>query len=111
MSGEGNISPTSCLVQNLQRGDLKVAQGQHTTIDADDTVVTGLAQVLAVIAVLEADPVLTCDRITALIGDQAGAPAAGSIQIKSWMPTDSTLTTPVAATAFSKKVNWTAWGF
>ena len=90
--------------------DFAVAFGQHTTIDADDTIVTGLATVDQVVVQLEADPTLTCDRVTGVIGDQAGAPAAGSIQIKSWMPTDLTLTTPIAATSFAKLVNWIAIG-
>ncbi len=111
MKGQGTLSGSSSLVANLQRSDMKMAQGQQVTVDADDTVVTGLAQVLAVVVTLESDPVLTCDRATGVIGDQAGSPAAGSIQIKTWMPTDSTLTTPIAATAFTKKVNWIAWGF
>ena len=39
------------------------------------------------------------------------APAAGSIIIKAWMPTNSTTTTPIAATGFAGiKVNWTAVG-
>ena len=85
--------------------------GIHTTIDADDTVVTKLTTIIAVVATLESVPVLTCDRVLGIVGDQAGSPAAGSFQIKTFMPTDLTLTTPVAATAFTKKVAWVAFGY
>ncbi len=88
----------------------KVARGQHTTVDADDTVATGLATVVSAVAVLEDDPVAGVTSVTCVIGDQAGAPAAGSIQIKSWKPTAAGDTAPTAATTFSKKVNWIAVG-
>lgn len=88
----------------------KVARGQHTTLDADDTVVTGLATVVSVIVTLESDPVAGCAMVTGVIGNQSGAPAAGSIQIKSWKfnaPEDSVI---IAASTFTKKVNWLAIG-
>ncbi len=88
-----------------------VARGQRTMLSAADTIVTGLGSVVAVIATMESDPILTFDRVTAQIGNQAGAPAAGSIILKGWMPTDLTLTTPIAATGFAGiKVNWVAIG-
>ena len=46
---------------------------------------------------------------TASIGDQAGSPAAGSILIKTWKSTDGDATL-IAATTFSMKVNWIAFG-
>lgn len=88
----------------------KVARGQHTTITASDTVVTGLATVVAVIVTLESDPVDDPFMVTAQIGDQDGAPAAGSVLIKTWKNTGGTDPTPAAATTFSKKVNWLAIG-
>lgn len=88
----------------------KIARGQHTTVDADDTVVTGLTTVVAAVANLESDPVIGCDRAQAVIGDQAGAPAAGSIQIKSFKPTATGDATPIPATTFTKLVNWIAIG-
>lgn len=87
-----------------------VARGQHTTVDADDTVVTGLATVVAVVASLDDDPVAGCQWVTAGIGDQDGAPAAGSVFIKTWKATASDDTAPTAATTFGKKVNWIAVG-
>ena len=88
----------------------KIARGQMITATASDTIVTGLATVVSAVANLEDAPVLTCDRAQAVIGDQAGTPAAGSIFIKTYMPTGAALTAPIAATTFVKKVNWIAIG-
>lgn len=88
----------------------KVARGQHTTVDENDTVVTGLATVVAVVATLDSDPVDGCQAVTASIGDQAGAPAAGSVLIKTWKATAADNSALVAASTFSKKVNWIAIG-
>lgn len=87
----------------------KLARGQHTTIDENDTVVTGLTTVVAVVASLDSDPVDGCMEVTASIGNQSGAPAAGSVYIKTWKRTDAD-ETPVAATTFTKLVNWIAVG-
>lgn len=87
----------------------KVARGQHTTVDENDTVVTGLATVVSAVACLDDDPVDGAMYVTCSIGDQAGAPAAGSILIKTWKNTDADAT-HVAASTFSKKVNWIAIG-
>lgn len=87
------------------------AAGQTTLTSAATTVVTGLSSVDEVVASLESDPVLTCDRVSATIGNQSGAPAAGSVILKAWMPTATGDATPIAATGFaSKKVNWIAVG-
>ena len=85
----------------------KIARGQATTATASDTVVTGLTTVVAVIANLDDAPSTDPEVATASIGDQAGSPAAGSILIKTWKTLGGT---PVAATTFSKKVNWLAIG-
>lgn len=104
----GDIIPV-LLESGLTEG-YKVARGQFTTVSASDTVVTGLATVVSAVANLESAPILTCDRANANIGDQAGAPVAGSILIKTWMPTSVTNPTPIAATTFAQKVNWIAIG-
>lgn len=88
----------------------KIARGQLTTVTAADTVVTGLATVVAVVASLESDPVDDPFMCSAQIGDQAGTPAAGSIIIKTWKNTAGTDPTPLAASTFTKKVNWIAIG-
>jgi predicted RecA/RadA family phage recombinase len=89
----------------------KVAMGQLSTVTASDTVVTGLAKVISAIAVLDSDPTDDPEWATASIGDQAGTPAAGSILVKTWKNTGGTDPTPAAATTFTKKVNWIAFGF
>lgn len=88
---------------------VRVMFGQHTTVAASDTVVTGLAEVFGAVASLDSDPGDDPEMVSASIGDQAGAPAAGSILIKSWK-NNGTDPTPAAASTFSKKVNWIAWG-
>lgn len=90
-------------------GGYKIARGQHTTVDENDTVVTGLATVVAVVVQLDSDPVDGCMHATGSIGDQAGAPAAGSILIKTWKSTDADASL-VPATTFTKLVNWVAIG-
>lgn len=84
--------------------------GQQLTVAAVDTVVTGLATVVSVVASLDSDPTDNPEWVSASIGDQAGSPAAGSILIKTWQNTSGTDPTPTAATTFSKKVNWIAAG-
>jgi hypothetical protein len=93
---------------NTKGGKFKLASGDHTTVTAADVVTTGLVKVLGCVASMESDPVLTCDRASAV---PVGATAPGSITIKTQMPTSSSVTTPIAATTFSKKVNWLAWGY
>lgn len=88
----------------------KIARGQHTTVAASDTVVTGLATVVSVVASFDSDPGDDPMLVSASIGDQAGTPAAGSILIKTWQNTSGTDPTPTAAGTFSKKVNWIAIG-
>lgn len=87
----------------------KVARGQHTSVAASDTIETGLATVVAAVANLDDDPVDGVMEVTCSIGNQAGAPAAGSILIKGWKRTDAD-ETPIAATTFGKKINWIAFG-
>lgn len=86
-----------------------IARGQHTTVDENDTLVTGLGSLVSIVVSLDDDPVDGCMHVTASIGDQAGAPAAGSALIKTWKSTDADATL-VAASTFGKKVNWIAIG-
>lgn len=77
------------------------------------TVVTGLATVVAVVASPQSDlDGDTLAGVSATIGNQAGAPAAGSIIIKCWKVTTGGAAgnpTQIAATV-AKSVNWTAYG-
>lgn len=87
----------------------KLARGVATITGSGD-VVTGLASVVAVVVTMQADASLTNGiTTTATIGNQAGAPAAGSITIKVWKPTASGDVTPVASAA-AVAVNWIAIG-
>lgn len=88
----------------------KIVGGQLTTVTAADTVVTGLATVTSVVVSFEDDPADANMFVSAQVGNQAGAPAAGSIVIKTWKSADGIDPTPVAATVFGKKVNWIAYG-
>src|SRR5262245_47985439 len=85
----GNPSNVDRLIVGTAAG-FKIARGQLTTVTATDTVVTGLATVVSVVASLDADPVDDPFMCTATIGDQAGAPAAGSVIIKTWKNTGGT---------------------
>lgn len=84
--------------------------GQATTVAASDTIATGLSEVIAVIAGFDDNPGDDPNYVSASIGDQAGTPAAGSFLLKTWKNTGGTDPTPLAATTFSKKVNWIAVG-
>jgi len=96
---------------NSKGGELKIASGQVTTVAASDTIMTGLRAVRYAMAGHEVAPILNCHRAQAVIGDQAGTPAAGSILIKTWKRTASGDSTPIAASTFGKKVNFVAFGY
>lgn len=88
----------------------KIARGVVAVTNAHsgvETVVTGLATVVAVVATMADDPTTTCEQVTASIGDQAGTPAAGSILVKGWKTLGGT---PVAMTTTTVNVNWVAIG-
>lgn len=90
----------------------RIARGVNTQAAATDTIVTGLATVVAVVASFEDAPSIKQLFVRASIGDQAGSPAAGSILMSTYKPTAVNDVTPVAATDFSenKKINWIAIG-
>lgn len=89
---------------------VRMAAGQVATVAASDTIATGLAKVLGVVATLNDAPADDPSWVSADVGDQNGAPAAGSFLLKTWKNTSGTDPTPVAATTFAKKVNWIAFG-
>lgn len=90
----------------------RIARGVHTQVAASDTVVTGLATVVAVVASFQTGPTVKQLFVEATIGNQAGAPAAGSVLIKTFKPTAVNDVTPVAATDFSEnlEIAWIAIG-
>lgn len=87
----------------------QLASGQFTTVTATDTVVTGLPKLAAVLVSFDSDIGDNPEWVTATIGNQTGAPAAGSFTLKTWQNTTGTDPTPVAATTFAKVVNWVAF--
>lgn len=88
----------------------KIARGTHTTVAASDTVVTGLATVVAAVVSFKGAPSINNFILAADIGTQAGAPAAGSILIKSYKPTATNDVTPLPATTFGATCDWIAIG-
>jgi hypothetical protein len=91
-------------------GGYKLARGVRATAAASEDVVTGLATVVSATVSLVGDPSLTHLLASCTVGDQAGAPAAGSIRIKNWKPTAANDGTPIAATAPFGYVAWIAVG-
>jgi hypothetical protein len=111
MAGEGYLASNRGFLISDQANNYKIAAGVHTTASAADTVVSGLATVVAVIVSLQDDP--THDNtllVSGDIGDQAGSPAAGSFYIDSHKATATNNVTPVDATTFGKDVAWIAIG-
>lgn len=84
----------------------KLARGVHQQVAASDTVVTGLATVVAVVVSWRDTPTVKQMFLTATIGDQAGAPAAGSFLGKTFKPTATDNVTPTAATDFTENLSW-----
>jgi hypothetical protein len=62
----------------------KIARGVHLQVAATDTIATGLATVVSVTASFIGAPTAKQAFVGATIGDQAGAPAAGSIETKTF---------------------------
>ena len=108
---EGYIGPDVSVPNVISNGNgqaagLTFAFGQHTTATANDTIVTGLERCIGAMAVLDDPPVAGCQNAQAQI--TAGS---GSIAIKTWKATATADTALIAATTFSRKVNWIAWGY
>jgi hypothetical protein len=101
---DGATSGVSSAVETLESS---VRTGVHTTVAASDTIQTGLSKVKSVVVTLADDISTDPEAVTASIGDQNGAPAAGSFILKSWKTLGGT---PAASTTFGKKVNWVAIG-
>jgi len=77
---------------------LKAAQ--HTTVNAVDTVASGMTTILSAIAVMDSDP------ITAEAEFATCEISGTDIKIKTWELNEAAPNTLVAATTFSKKVNY-----
>lgn len=87
---------------------LAMAAGEHTTVAAADSVTTGLREVLFAVACLSSDSAADSTYATVAVPSQVSSP--GVITIKTWQPTAGGNTAPTAATAFTKTVQWLAFG-
>lgn len=102
--GSQGAGRAALMVQMAGAGGLVLVSGRHETIDADDTVATGLSEVVDAWTELESDVIAAAASVQAVIGDQAGSPAAGSIDIKTWTEAG------IPATTFERDVRWYAIG-
>ena len=91
-------------------GSYKIARGVTAIGAASEDIVTGLTTVVAAVVSLVGDPSMTHMYSSVTIGDQSGAPAAGSIRVKSWKPTAAGDVSPIAATSAFANVAWIAIG-
>jgi hypothetical protein len=108
-----NVDPsqfTDFILLSLAAGK-KIAFGEHTQVAASDTIVSGLATVVAVVVSPRTRTIKQLN-FNASPGDQAGAPVAGSFLITSQKPTAANDVTPIAATDFTDAivVDWIAVG-
>lgn len=85
---------------------VKIKAGVHTQVAASDTVATGLATVVAVIVNFQDAPTINQQFVSATIGDQAGAPAAGSFLLRTYKPTATGNVTPIPATVFTDNITF-----
>src|SRR5574341_946616 len=97
------------LTQGVAAG-YKVARGTTTPTTASDTIVTGLATVVAVIVSFKGAPTVTHMFNAGDIGGQAGTTAAGSFLLKSYKPTGTGDVTPTASSTPWSAVDWIAIG-
>lgn len=94
----------------LAPGGIKIKRGV-AAVTGTLTVATGLATVIAVMATAQDDlDGVALAGVSATVGDQAGAPVAGSVILKAWKVTATGNATMIAATA-PKNINWIAVGF
>ena len=99
MATDGIIAP------DHKSNNLKIAFGQHTTVTANDAIVSGLKNIVRVVVIAEDDPVAGAQHYTAVPG------TSGNFNVKGWKATATADTALIAATTFSKKVNWVAFGY
>jgi hypothetical protein len=103
---------SSVIVHEAKKSsNLRMAAGSHTTVAASDEIATGLKKVLYAVANFESAPVDGAQVAKAVVGDQAGTPASGSILIESWKATATADTAVVVGTTFTKLVSWIAVGY
>ena len=108
------ISVTAAAVNGLVQGvaaGYKIARGTVTPTSESHTVATGLTTVVSAVASLKGAPTVTCTLVAADIGNQSGAPAAGSILVKTYKPTSAVNDfTPTASSTPWSAIDWIAIG-
>jgi hypothetical protein len=85
----------------------RLVGAQATTVSAADIISTGLKKIHTVHVTFDSDPGdanLFCSA--SLVNGGVG----GKFTLKTWKSADGIDPTPVAASAFGKVVNWTAFG-
>lgn len=98
------VANASVIFPDGLSSNLKVIAGVHTTVAAADTVTfPGITKVVSIAVCLGED------QADALMSATA-APSGTGVVIKTWK-TSGTDPTPIAADAFSKKVNYVAVGY
>lgn len=111
VSGDASLARTGALTV-LSIGGKKIARGSHVQLAAEDTVATGLATVVAVIVSFKSNP--TAKQLYAVgdVGNQSGAPAAGSFLLRTFKPTAADNSAPTVATDFTDNlaIDWIAVG-
>lgn len=104
------LGADACMVESRGGGGgLKIIQAKFTTITAADVINLekyGITRVLFILVSLETDAALACDVATAVAGTGANQK---TFTLKTWKRTSSADCTPIAATAFSKVVNYIAF--
>lgn len=107
------VTKTAAQINLLAAGvaaNYTIARGVTAIAAASTDIVTGLATVVAVVASMVGNPSLTHMSVSATVGDQAAAPAAGSIRVLAWKPTGAADVTPIAATSPFGNVAWICIG-
>jgi hypothetical protein len=104
-SGDATISNAGVITVGAIGGK-KIARGVHQQAAATDTVATGLATVVAVVVSYRDTPTAKQNFVTASIGNQSGAPVAGSFLQSTFKSTFA------AADDFTDNIsfNWIAVG-
>jgi len=107
------ITPTAAKINLLVQGvasGYKMAYGTAVVGAASADIVTGLTTVIGAVVSLVGDPSATHAMSTCTVGNQTGAPVAGSIRIKSWKFTAAGDTALIAADSVFANVAWVAFG-
>lgn len=107
---QGALAARTCTFQVRAVSTPRVAAGTFTPVAATSEVATGLALVSAALVSFRGTQSLTHYHSFADVGDQAGNPPAGSIDITHLKPTGVADVTPIPATTPWSELDWIAFG-